>query len=211
MQTDEHARFTNLVRPQGFIPILRTETPDDAIKTGFALLEAGVNVVELTRSTPGVEIAVQELTSAGLVVGVGTIRHPDEVDRVVEAGAEFVVSYFTPDGFIARSLKHSIVPVPGVQTPTEMQAAADAGALILKIFPAWQSQPRIIADVRPLVKGVEFIPTGGTDGEIGRAWLDAGALAIGVGRALGTSSSVGAAEVTRRAIELNKQFGRRKG
>jgi|AntAceMinimDraft_12_1070368.scaffolds.fasta_scaffold08386_5 2-dehydro-3-deoxyphosphogluconate aldolase/(4S)-4-hydroxy-2-oxoglutarate aldolase len=211
MSIDRAAHFIRSAHRQGFLPIVRSETPSDAISTGLALQEAGVSVLELTRSTPGVESAVRELAAAGLCIGVGTIKHPDEISQAAAAGAQFVVSYYLPDGFVDRALTDKLVPIPGVQTLNEMQAAHRQGARILKIFPAWQSHPRIIADVRPLIPGIQFIPTGGTDGQTASDWLDAGALAFGVGRALGTSASVGAAEVTKRARLYVERFSDKRG
>src|SRR3954469_4638297 len=87
------------MRHQIVVPVLRCPDPDDAVETAQAAARAGLNVVELTMSTPNVFKAVSELQNDGLTVGVGTIQDAKDVDRAAQAGAEFVVSFMHPRHF----------------------------------------------------------------------------------------------------------------
>jgi len=184
--------LTRAIAAQRVVPVLRTETVQDAIDTARACAAAGITVIELTTSTPDVHRAVRVLADEGLTVGVGTLRNKGELAAVAKAGALFSVSYFTPSGFVERSLDQGLMPIPGVLTPGEIQAAVSAGARTVKIFPAWQSHPRIISDLAPLVGPVDYIVTAGLTDESTLRWLEAGALAVGAGRALGTVATIGA-------------------
>ncbi|CAN5319300.1 bifunctional 4-hydroxy-2-oxoglutarate aldolase/2-dehydro-3-deoxy-phosphogluconate aldolase [soil metagenome] len=187
--------LTKAIAAQRVVPVIRTETVEDAIETARACAAGGMSVVELTTSTPDVHRAVRVLANEGLTVGVGTLRHRNELAAVARAGALFSVSYFTPTGFVERSLDQGLMPIPGALTPGEIQTAVSVGARVVKIFPAWQSDPRIIADLAPLVGPVDYIVTAGLTDESTLRWLEAGALAVGTGRALGTAASIGAEAV----------------
>jgi 2-dehydro-3-deoxyphosphogluconate aldolase/(4S)-4-hydroxy-2-oxoglutarate aldolase len=190
--TAQHEQLTEAIAAQRVIPVLRTETVDDAVETALVCAENGMIAVELTTSTPDVAEAARRLGGSGVTVGVGTIRDAGEIAPLVDAGARFVVSYFRPEGFVAAALAAGALPIPGALTPTEIQTAASEGARIIKIFPGWQSDPRVIGDLAPLVRGVRYIVTAGLTPESTTRWFAAGALAVGTGRALGTVATIGA-------------------
>lgn len=194
-------RIEARIRAQFVIPVLRCSTPDGAIATALALAEGGLKIVELTISTPDVFVAVERLRSEGLCAGVGTVTRPAEVHTAADAGANFVVSFTRPAGFMEAAASRTVLAVPGAMTPTEVHAAVLEGAGVVKLFPARVLGREIIADLRPLMPGVRFIATGGiplAPASIS-AWLRSGATAVGIGRALGEVDEVGTTEVTRRA------------
>lgn len=189
---------------QRVVPVLRCEDADDAIETARAAHAGGLRVVELTMSTPGVLHAVETLVADGLVVGVGTIRDADEVARAAAAGASFVVSFWNPPRFIEVSAAVGIPAIPGGLTPSELADAHAQGAAAAKLFPASCVSPEYLRALRPLLPSLRVFVTGGIDAAAAAVapWLDAGALAVGLGSALGTARTVGGAEVERRCRAL---------
>jgi len=185
------AELLSAIEAQRVVPVLRTKTVEDAIDTARVCISEGLNVIEFTTSTPGYMEAVKVLAQEGALVGVGTLRDTENLANIRQAGALFSVSYFAPHNFVKASIENNLLPIPGVLTPTEMQLAVNDGAKILKIFPAWQSNPRVIGDVAPLIGPIKFMPTGGLTPESIKEWIKAGAIAIGAGSQLGTLQNVG--------------------
>lgn len=192
------------VGEQRIIPVVRSQDWGDAVATARACAAGGCRVVELTLSTPDVERAVEALADDDTTVGVGTITSTARVGPLVAAGARFVVSFCRPEGFVAAAHALDVPAIPGAQTPSEIQACVADGADAVKLFPARLLTESYLREVRPLFPGVPMIATGGlaaTAESVG-PWLEAGALAVGVGSDVGTAASVGADEVTRRCRAL---------
>ena len=183
---------------QRVLPVLRCSDADDALATARAAAAAGCRVVEVTMSTPGVEAAIGPLVADGLVVAVGTVRDAADVHRLADAGASLVVSFWRPPGFVAAAMAAGIPAIPGGFTTHELAAAQAEGAAAVKLFPASLADPSYLAALRPLLPGLRLVVTGGIEPGGVRPWLDAGALAVGLGSNLGTAATVGAAEVERR-------------
>ena len=183
---------------QRVLPVLRCVDAEDTIATARAAAAAGCRVVEVTKSTPGVEAAIAPLLEDGLVVAVGTLRTAAEVAPLAAAGATLVVSFWNPPGFVAAATAAGIPAIPGAFTTSELAAAAADGAAAVKLFPAALTDPSYLGALRPLLPDLRLLVTGGIEPDGVRPWLDAGALAVGLGSSLGTAATVGAAEVERR-------------
>ena len=183
---------------QRILPVLRCSDADDTIATARAAAAAGCRVVEVTMSTPGVEDAIAPLVAEGLVVAVGTVRDAGDVGRLADAGASMVVSFWNPPGFVAAASAAGIPAIPGGFTTHELAAAHADGAAAVKLFPAGLAGPGFLPALRPLLPDLRLLVTGGIEPDGVRPWLDAGALAVGLGSKLGTAGTVGAAEVERR-------------
>jgi 2-dehydro-3-deoxyphosphogluconate aldolase / (4S)-4-hydroxy-2-oxoglutarate aldolase len=183
---------------QRVVPVLRCADAEDALATARAAAAAGCALVELTMSTPGVESAIAPLVDDGLVVAVGTVRDAADVARLADAGASLVVSFWNPPGFVAAAAAAGISAIPGGFTAPELAAAVADGAAAVKLFPASLAGPDYLGALRPLLPELRLLVTGGIEPDGVRPWLDAGALAVGLGSALGTAGTVGAAEVERR-------------
>lgn len=149
-------------------------------------------------STPGVETAIAPLARDGLVVAVGTVTAAGDVARLAAAGATLVVSFWNPPGFVAAARAAGIAAIPGGFTAQELAAAHAEGAAVVKLFPASLAGPSFLGALRPLLPDLRLLVTGGIDVDGVRPWLDAGALAVGLGGSLGTAATVGGAEVERR-------------
>lgn len=191
---------------QRVVPVLRCADADDAVQTARAAVASGLELVELTMTTPGVLDALAVLASEGVNVGVGTIRRADEVAPAAAAGARFVVSFWNPPGFLDAAVTARVPAIPGGLTPGELVAAREAGAAVLKVFPASAVGPDYLAALRPVLPDVRFVASGGIAPNAIHAWLEAGALAVTIGSAIGTAATVGASEVERRCAELVRRF-----
>lgn len=183
---------------QRVLPVLRCADADDTVATARAAAAAGCRVVEVTMSTPGVEAAIGPLVADELVVAVGTVRDAADVARLAAAGASFVVSFRRPPGFVAAAREAGLPAIPGAFTPDELGAAFAEGAAAVKLFPASLADPSYLRALRPLLPDLRLLVTGGIEPDGVRPWLDAGAIAVGLGSALGTAGTVGTAEVERR-------------
>ncbi len=195
------------IASQGVVPVIRAGTVEDAVATARACARAGMQVIELTQSVPDVDRALEQLRGEGLVLGVGTITDTRAIESAARASARFVVSYTNPPGFVQRARELQMTAIPGALTPTEFAGCADQGAPAIKLFPGRIVDPSYLGDLRAVLGDVRILVTGGIGQHI-RAWLEAGALAVGLGSDLGTVAEVGADEVERRAsraLELAAQ------
>jgi 2-dehydro-3-deoxyphosphogluconate aldolase/(4S)-4-hydroxy-2-oxoglutarate aldolase len=187
------------IAAQGVLPVIRARDTGDAVATARAMRRAGLRVVELTHSTPDVEAALRALRDDdGLVLGLGTIAAAGQVAPAVAAGARFVVSYARPAGFLAAARAAGVLAIPGFFTPHEAAAAVADGADTVKLFPARLAAPAYLRDLRAVLPGLRVLPSGGIALGAVAPWLEAGALAVGVGSELGTVAEVGTDEVERR-------------
>jgi 2-dehydro-3-deoxyphosphogluconate aldolase / (4S)-4-hydroxy-2-oxoglutarate aldolase len=186
---------------QRIVPVIRSADADDAVATARAAAAAGMTVVELTLTTPAVYDALRELRADGLVLGLGSILDASDVAPAVDAGAEFVVSFGSVPSLAATAHDAGVHAIEGAFTPGEVSAATAAGADAVKIFPARLVSPAYLGDLLTVLPSVRLLPTGGIEPPAASAWLEAGAWAVGIGGALGTVASVGAAEVERRCRE----------
>jgi 2-dehydro-3-deoxyphosphogluconate aldolase / (4S)-4-hydroxy-2-oxoglutarate aldolase len=183
---------------QRVLPVLRCADADDTIATARAAAAAGCRVVEVTMSTPGAEDAISPLVADGLIVAVGTVRDARDVARLAELGASLVVSFWNPPGFVAAAAAAGIAAIPGGFTAHELAAAHADGAGVAKLFPASLAGPDFLPALRPLLPDLQLLVTGGIAPEGVAPWLEAGALAVGLGSNLGTAATVGPAEVESR-------------
>ncbi|NBP78466.1 MAG: 2-dehydro-3-deoxyphosphogluconate aldolase, partial [Proteobacteria bacterium] len=123
----------------GVVAIMRHTEASLAVEAAEALLAGGVDVVEVTLNTAGALDMIKGLARAlgsRMVIGAGTVLTADAVDQAVDAGARFIVAPNTSPQVISRASHHDIPSVPGAFTPTEIMTAWDAGADIVKLFPA---------------------------------------------------------------------------
>lgn len=195
------------VERQRVIPVLRTRDREDAVATARACGRGGMRVVELTYSIPGVEEALRELAgNHDFIVGMGTVTTASQVQSSVALGARFLVSYGFDHEVVASAVELGVPIVPGALTPSEVAGCLRAGAAAVKLFPARLIEPAYLGDLAAVMPGTKLIVTGGipsTPDSI-RPWLDAGAIAVGVGSALGTAAIDGADVVEERARVLAK-------
>ena len=184
---------------------------DDAAKLRAvvdALAAGGVRVFEVTMTVPGA-ISQIEMLSRGLggdvLIGAGTVTDGGTARLAIDAGASFVVSPVFRREILDACHNSGVAAMPGCFTPTEILDAWDAGADIVKVFPATSLGPTFIKDVRAPLPQLKLMPTGGVSVDNAAEWLRAGAVAVGVGSALIDAAAVRAgdfAAITRRAGHL---------
>jgi 2-dehydro-3-deoxyphosphogluconate aldolase/(4S)-4-hydroxy-2-oxoglutarate aldolase len=173
-----------------------------------ALAAGGVDVVEVTLTTPGALDAIARLSSdAKCLVGAGTVLDEGSARDVVAAGARFVVSPTLERGVIRTCRDLDVPCIPGALTPTELLDAWRAGesASLVKLFPASAVGPRYLREVLAPLPFLRVVPSGGVSLENAGEWIRAGAAAVSVGSALVSPELIRDAawtELTRRARAL---------
>src|SRR5260370_15694205 len=195
----------------GVIAVVRLPEPADLRPTAAALAAGGVDVVEVTLTTPGALEAIADLAAdeglKGCMIGAGTVLDVKAARDVIARGARFVVSP-TFDRFVVRYCTDHHVPcLPGAFSPTELLEAWRAGAPLVKLFPASAVGPPYLREVLAPLPFLRVVPSGGVSLENAGDWIRAGAAAVSVGSALVSASLVargeGAwAELTARARTL---------
>lgn len=145
------------------VPVVVLDRVEDAGPLGAALKRGGLPCAEVTFRTPAAAAAIREMSQdSELLVGAGTVVHPDQVDVAVDAGASFVVSPGFSLAVVQRCQALGIPVLPGVATPSEVMMALDAGLDAVKFFPAETNGgvPALRAISAPF-PAVRFVPTGG--------------------------------------------------
>ncbi len=119
------------------VPVVTIEDADRAPDVAGALAAGGIGCAEITLRTPQGLEAIRKIASrSNIVVGAGTVLTVDQVDRCVDAGAQFLVHAGFDDEVVARAHLRRVAILPGVATATEIQRALRAGLDVVKFFPA---------------------------------------------------------------------------
>jgi 2-dehydro-3-deoxyphosphogluconate aldolase/(4S)-4-hydroxy-2-oxoglutarate aldolase len=190
------------VRRAKLVPVLRSGSPEAAIDTGRALAAGGLDVIELTFSTPHVERSIAELAADSIVVGVGTVLTQEQARLAVRAGARFLVSPVNPPWLVPLADELGVPAIPGAATPSEVWAAHMSGALMVKVFPiARLGGAAYVRDLRAVMPGVQLMVTGGVGIASAQELLDAGCAAVGLG-SIHSDSSLGADPAERARASL---------
>jgi len=172
--------------------LVRCNTQAQGQEMADALVDAGVKVIEITLTTPGaLKIIEKLLKNKDLLVGAGTVRTVKDVKMVEAIGARFIVSPDTNEDVITATKKLKLVSMPGVSTPTEVGIAVDAGADILKLFPASVLGPAHLKSIREPFPNNRWCPTAGVTLESIPKWFEAGADLVGLGGPLTKDGAAG--------------------
>ncbi|HEU5098814.1 MAG TPA: bifunctional 4-hydroxy-2-oxoglutarate aldolase/2-dehydro-3-deoxy-phosphogluconate aldolase [Roseiflexaceae bacterium] len=179
------------------VAIVRLERYDRAVEIARALLEGGISVVEFTLTGAGAYDAIAATRAAlgeSAHVGVGTVLNVDAAAAAIGAGAQFVVTPTMSPEVIRACVARGTPILSGALTPTEALAAHEAGADMVKLFPARLGGPQYLRDILAPLPFLKIVPTGGVGVENARAYLDAGAVAVGVGGSLISAQAVAQAD-----------------
>jgi 2-dehydro-3-deoxyphosphogalactonate aldolase len=170
------------------IAILRGITPDEVLPVGRALFEAGFRLIEIPLNSPNPIESIRRLAAElgdSAHVGAGTVLRVADVAEIAAAGGSLIVSPNANADVIRATKAAGLVSGPGVATPTEGFSALDAGADLLKLFPAEQIGPAVIKAWRAVFpKDVPLVPVGGITPTTMAAFVAAGAVGFGLGSAL---------------------------
>jgi 2-dehydro-3-deoxyphosphogluconate aldolase / (4S)-4-hydroxy-2-oxoglutarate aldolase len=174
-----------LIREVGLIPIVRAPSPEDAYRAAEAIVGGGINVAEITMTVPNalrVMERVVEHYGDKVLLGAGTILDPESCRSALLAGAEFIVTPSLDPRVIEVARRYSKPCFPGALTPTEVVAAWQAGADMVKIFPCGPvGGPKYIKALKGPFPQIDFVPTGGVNLETTPEFIKAGAAAVAAG------------------------------
>lgn len=170
----------------GVVAVLRAESEDLAEKMVHAIVKGGFQAIELTFSTPNVEQVLKSLkkTLPNTLLGVGTVLDAISARIAILAGADFIVSPAFDEETARLCNLYQVPYLPGCVTMTEVTTALQAGVDIIKLFPGSLVGPAYIKALKAPLPQVNVMPTGGVNVENMNEWLEAGAVAVGVGGAL---------------------------
>ena len=142
-----------------------------------------------------------------ILIGAGTVTDAATARTAVDAGAQFLLSPALSPGMVEVARRHGVLAVPGAYTPTEVVAAIDGGAELVKIFPAESGGPAHIKAILGPLPRARLLPTGGVRPDNVGEWLAAGAAAVGIGSALvgPADRPVDAAELRNRVRVMRAQ------
>jgi 2-dehydro-3-deoxyphosphogluconate aldolase/(4S)-4-hydroxy-2-oxoglutarate aldolase len=171
------------IRARRVVGILRCDEPE---RVGTAVIEGGIDVVEVPLGVPGALAAISSLSARfpSALVGAGTVMGAAEAVAALDAGARFLLSPVLRPEVIAAAHAAGAAAVPGAFTPTEIDACMQAGADLVKLFPADRLTPADLRVLLTALPGAQLLPTGGISAANAAAWLATGAVAVGVGGAL---------------------------
>ncbi len=194
------------------IAVIRMADADKVTKVVAAIQAGGVKAIEITMTTPGALEEIKIMSSQkipGVVIGAGTVLDPETAASVIHAGADFVVSPILNEEMIRLCRQYEKLVVPGALTPTEIMKAWDAGADIVKIFPATSVGPKYFKDIKGPLPQVRLMPTGGVDMENAAEFIRNGACCVGIGTALLDKKAIQTGDwgvLTKRAERLMKSI-----
>jgi 2-dehydro-3-deoxyphosphogluconate aldolase/(4S)-4-hydroxy-2-oxoglutarate aldolase len=184
----------------GIVAVVRADSGDQLVSVVRALAEGGVTAAEITFTVPGaIDVIgrVRRELGDSIVLGAGTVLDPETARAALLAGAEYLVAPTLNLDVIRLARRYDKVIMPGAFTPTEVLTAWEAGADVVKIFPADVGGPAYLKAIHGPLPQVRLMPTGGVDLDTAEVFLRAGACCLGVGSALVDAKTVKAGDFER--------------
>ena len=183
----EREKIVSGIEAEGLVAIVRVRRPELTLPLAKALVAGGIRAVELTMSIPNALEAVRTIDRElgdKILLGVGTVIDDDTCRAAIDAGAKYVISPITRPSLVAAAHALDRPVMLGAYTPTEAQAAHEAGSDFVKIFPADTLGPSYIKSLLAPLPHLRIVPTGGVNLDTMEAYLAAGSAALGTGSAL---------------------------
>jgi 2-dehydro-3-deoxyphosphogluconate aldolase/(4S)-4-hydroxy-2-oxoglutarate aldolase len=168
------------IQTLGLVPVLRASSSQQALAIAFAIADAGVTALEVTMTVPGALQVIRQLIRQrpDLLIGAGTVLDPETAHACMSEGAEFIVSPALNLKTTEMCQRHSVAVLPGALTPTEILTAWQAGADVIKVFPASaMGGAKYLTALSGPLPHILMIPTGGVTLANAHEFLAAGALA----------------------------------
>jgi Entner-Doudoroff aldolase len=173
--------------------ILRTHLKEAAAPAMEAAIRGGFRICEFTLTIPGALDLIREFSQRNdIIIGAGTVLTPDEAHASVDAGAKFLVSPVFDEAVLAAAVTRGVAMMPGTFTATEMLRAHRAGAHLLKLFPGPEGGPSYLKSILAPLPSLKVVPTNNVHLNNARAWLKAGAFAVGFSNVLFDPNDVAA-------------------
>jgi 2-dehydro-3-deoxyphosphogluconate aldolase/(4S)-4-hydroxy-2-oxoglutarate aldolase len=211
----DKAEVIGKIEAVGVLPVIRADSTDEAREVVKAVLAGGITIVEITMTVPGAVSLIGDLCGEfgdDLLIGAGTVMDPETARECIFSGAKFIISPALNFDTIDYCNDAGVVVMPGALTPTEVVNAWDAGADLVKVFPAGAlGGPSYLKSLKAPLPHIKLIPTGGVNLTTAGDFVRAGAFAIGVGADLldlkaireGRSDSI--TENARKYLEIVKE------
>lgn len=204
----------------GVVAVVRATTSQEAIHATRALARGGIRAIEITFTVPDAAQTIAALAreaqagnfEANMLLGAGTVLTREQARLALDAGAQFLVSPCIVPDVIEAAQERAVAMLPGALTPTEICHAYALGGDIIKVFPASHFGSTYFKDLKGPLPHIPLLPTGGIDETNARAWLEAGAVALGVGGKLVDRTAMAAGDwntLTERARALMAVVGGR--
>ena len=196
--------ITQQLEAFGVVAVIRLQDPAKLRAVVDAVAAGGVRALEVTMTVPRAIELIAEIARAlpaGFLLGAGTVLDADTASQVIDAGARFIVSPVFRRGVIDAGHARGVPAMPGCLTPTEILDAWEAGADIVKVFPATALGPGYLKDIRAPLPQVKLMRTGGVTLDNAGEWIRAGAVAVGVGSALLDAAAIASGDY--RVLEAN--------
>ena len=188
---EREAALINQIKNEGMLPLFYHDDVTVCENVLQALYNGGVRCIEFTNR--GVHalsnfkhLVSLKTTMPGLILGIGTIKTPQDATSFIEAGADFLISPCFDASVADVAYMHKVLWIPGCMTPTEIHVAQKSGATLVKLFPGNVLGPGFVEAIKTLFTGVDFLVTGGvepTEQNIG-TWFKAGVVGVGLGSKL---------------------------
>ncbi|MEZ6057068.1 MAG: bifunctional 4-hydroxy-2-oxoglutarate aldolase/2-dehydro-3-deoxy-phosphogluconate aldolase [Planctomycetaceae bacterium] len=171
----------------GLVAIIRAPSGDQLVKVSQALYDGGIDVIEVTFTVPGVLDTLRQVHNElgdRILLGAGTVLDTETARAAILAGAEYIVTPTVNVDVIRLCRRYDKLVMCGAFTPTEILTAWEAGADIVKVFPADIGGPSYLKNVHGPLPQIRLLPTGGVNLDTLPAFVKAGACAVGLGSAL---------------------------
>lgn len=169
----------------GIIPVVRASSPGEACIAADAVCRGGIPIVEITMTVPGALDVIRELVkncASDVLIGAGTVLNAEAARRCLDAGAQFLVSPGLNIQTIELAKREGKLMMAGALTPTEVLTAWEAGSDLVKVFPCGQvGGAKYIKALKGPLPQIPLVPTGGVNLNTAAEFIEAGAVALGVG------------------------------
>ncbi|MBB5344040.1 bifunctional 4-hydroxy-2-oxoglutarate aldolase/2-dehydro-3-deoxy-phosphogluconate aldolase [Tunturibacter empetritectus] len=211
----EKAAVLRELREIGLVPVLRADSIEQAMALADAIAAGGVTVLEVTMTVPGAIEVMRRLAEQRpeILIGAGTVLDAETARMCILEGAQFVVSPALNVATIEMCHRYSVAVLPGALTPTEIVTAWQAGADVVKVFPASaMGGPKYLTSLKGPLPQIEMIPTGGVMLGTAAEFLEGGAFALGVGSDLVDKKMIAEGrpevitDIARRYLEIVRAF-----
>jgi len=171
----------NVLTSTKVVAVIRGKDASEATELSKAAIEGGIKAIELTYTTPQIEDTFRSLKGLNVLLGAGSVLDSETARHAILNGAKFIVSSHFVEDVAKLCNRYGIPYMPGCMSIREMASALELGCDILKLFPAGHFDPSFIKAVNGPLPNVKIMPTGGINLDNMEEWINAGAVAIGIG------------------------------
>jgi 2-dehydro-3-deoxyphosphogluconate aldolase/(4S)-4-hydroxy-2-oxoglutarate aldolase len=205
-------QILKIILDKKIIAVIRVKEEEKLKKVIEAIYNGGISVVEITMTVPNALRLIEKMSEEfeeKVLIGVGSVLNKTIAEEAIKAGAKYVVSPVFKKEILEAAHKYNLPAMPGAFTPTEIQAAHEAGADIVKVFPADIVGMNFFKAVLAPLPYLKLMPTGGVSLTNAGEWLKAGACAVGIGTALLDKNAIKNEQydiLTRNAETINKSI-----